>query len=74
MSVTIHVDTVEIRMAEIIASCAIQLHSSFKIPQLLLQPTHMYNLQTFRLVNVLMVLSLMIRNSVTHATRDALCV
>ena len=73
MSVTTLVDTVEIRMAEIIASYATQLRSSFKIPQFLLLQIHMCNRQTFRLANALMELSLMIRNSVTHATRDALC-
>jgi len=72
MSATTLVDTVEIQMAEIIASCAIQRHSSFKIPQLLLQQIHLHNLQTFKHANVPMELLLMIRNSVTLAIRDVL--
>jgi hypothetical protein len=74
MSVTTLVDTVEIPMAETIVSYAIQQHSSSKIPQLLLPQIHLHNLQTFKLANVLMELSLMIRNSATLVTRDVLYV
>jgi hypothetical protein len=74
MSVTTLVDTAEILMAETIVSCAIQRQSLFKIPQLLLPQIHLHNLQTFKLANVLMELSLMIRNSATLATRDVLYV
>jgi hypothetical protein len=74
MSATTLVDTVEILMVETIVSYAIQLHSSFKIPLLLLPQIHLHNLQTFKLANVLMELLLMIRNSATLATRDVLYV
>jgi hypothetical protein len=74
MSATTLVDTAEILMAETIVSYAIQQHSSSKIPQWLLPQIHLHNLQIFKLANVLMGLLLMIRNSVTLATRDVQCV